>query len=161
MPFTETDMLQLAASNAKNAHPLYPALAKMTVAQFIDAIRKLAYDNQGSKLFKFLMKIKPSEEFIEKIPYIAGGWCLQSDECGHFLSIRRMYAVYKTTFKGCIRFTNGNLLITCTMALISSVLAVLPGFNNNNNFITVMQIIVKIAYIDITELNKAKDLFLE
>jgi uncharacterized membrane protein len=150
---TENAMWMLAADTAKEGKPL---IVRMTTLSCIKLLKKLASSNKDLKVLKVLSKIEPSSEVLTKIGWIAGGWAVHAGDKGVLISVKRMIIIYKTTFKGCMRFTNGNLAVTCTMSLISSILAIMPGYNYNNHFILIAQTLIRMAYLDIRVINDLK-----
>ena len=113
--------------------PIYPAATRIGTKVFIiqaaKVYRVMRDRFSDSKFIALAEKLKPSEEMLERFPFLLGGYTIYSDIDGRlFASPISIIYLWRRTFTGCMRLSNDNQLASCLMALASVGLSLWPGY---------------------------------
>lgn len=65
-----------------------------------------------------------------------------------------IFKIYKYVFKGCLKLSDGNVVISCAFAAASSVVQFLPWYSERNLFIVICQTMINIAQSTIRKTGK-------
>lgn len=157
MPLGEEEMFQQVASLAQTIEPILPPAGKIGIVLFLSRIRKMLtlikFSSEKSK-FKKLIKTL-NKETIDKLGSIGAGWLVHVDKGNYKITPRKLFIIWKTTIKGCLRMSSRNIIISCSMASISLILSFLPFYDKKNQFIILTQLFIKFAYTSISEFEEA------
>ena len=163
MPLSELEMFTEVENLVQSFEPLVVPTFWTTIVLFLTRIRKIStllrYADENSKFIKYLKAIKLTDDTIDKLGFLDAGWMTLND--GNYkVTIKTVAHVYITTFRGCRKMSNGSIIVSCGMAIFSTILACSPWFDHRNSFILLSQVFVKFAYASIkqrTELLKIID----
>lgn len=72
-----------------------------------------------------------------------------------------VFKTFKLVFKGCMRFTDKNVVASCTLAVGACVTQFLPWYQFNKEMIPMCQIMINLASMSIKESNDVIDLISE
>lgn len=74
----------------------------------LEAINK---GDKNSKLYKLLIDRKISNDVTNKLPYIVSAFFVHVNDDGSLPTPGKIISTWRVTFKGCMRFSNGNTIL--------------------------------------------------
>lgn len=151
MPMTPEELLKATSISSVDTKSLYPGFAKFGTVVFIKKTYKvyLFIKNRygDSKLLELLENIKPSKHTLERLPFLATGYSIYMGENGKLIpKPMRIIIIWKETFQGCLKMSNGNQIASCLMAFAAVGLSMWPSFEHQNHFISIAQILIRLAH---------------
>jgi len=162
MPMTEEEMLVEVALLTETIQPLFPPMVKVGLTIFIARIRKISalvkLGSDKNKLRQLIDSGALSKDIIDKIPFIAAGWFTHIKDGSLKVTPFMLFKIWKETYKGCIKLSNGSIIVSCSAATIGIILSLCPWYNRRNEFIVLTQVFIKFAHTSITELKDTIDL---
>jgi len=77
------------------------------------------------KLYRLFKKYRPSDEMIDKIPFISGACLTHTKQGSIFFSPRKIISTWKITFRDCMMSNNKNVFVSYSFAFATTVLFVI------------------------------------
>lgn len=155
MPLSELEMFIEVENLAQSLEPLAVPTFRTTIVLFLIRIRKvltlLRYGDENSKFIKYLKAIKLTDDTIDKLGFLGAGYMTLNVDGNYKVTIKTIAHVYITTFRGCRKMSNGSIIVSCGLAVFSTILACSPWFDHPNSFILLSQVFVKFAYASIKQ----------
>ena len=164
MPVIPNDILDIASVSPDDIKIAFPSFGRIGTMAFIKKTRKaflyLEKHHSDSKVVSLLARVKLSEEMQERIPFLTAGYLIHGGENGKCIPKPfRVIVIFKETFTGCLKLSNGNQFASFMMALLSTGLSLWPSFEHQNQFIIIAQMLIKLAHssvvYDITDVEDA------
>lgn len=130
-------VLGLDAINASDSQALLPTFSKVNTIVFFKKTRKLwgivVNKYSDRKIIKLCARIAPSKEILDKTLSLVGSYFWYSNDEGVLISTPLIiFRIWRVTFKGCLRMSGGNQIVSCPMAIVVTTISLFPSYEHHN-----------------------------
>lgn len=136
-----------------------PAAVKLGTKVFIYKARKLwgiLYDNHGgSRIVQLCEKLPAPEYLIDNFPSFVGGYaCYIGEGPTLFPNPKRIFKIWRITFRGCLHMSGGNQIASCLLATVVTGVSLFPRYKFHSKLIVSAQAFIRMAYSAVKPIDK-------
>ena len=114
----------------------------------------LKMSDEDSKFRRLLNSVVLSRDTIDKLGFVGAGWLTHTADGSYKVTPLMIIRIYKVTYRGCMKMSNDNIIISCSAAVISIILSLCPWYDCRNYFIFLTQVFIQFAHMSIKEFNE-------
>lgn len=154
---TYGEFSEITLNTLKETSPIHHILVKIGLVKIIyrgHDINSIVVDDDEIRN-RIICKLSPNEKMLDIISYIESGYLSHSSyQNGLIPKSLNIFKIYKYVFKGYLKLSDGNVVISCAFAATSCVVQFLPWYSERNLFIVICQTMINIAQSTIRKTDK-------